>query len=435
MGRGACGWACVAFAAAMGCGNVPSPGSPGESDVAKIDGSRAASKPTARAAASPGTPEVVEIDRLFVLPNDDGSGKKLTVGEIQSFLADPQNHRPIVPKPPLGLGDPGAKIPADNPMTRAKVELGRLLYFDPRLSVDHTISCASCHSPTEGFADADRVSIGIKGLTGNRQAPTVINRLYGSLQFWDGRAPTLEEQSKGPIQNPVEMGFTHLAAVERLQGVEGYRLFFESVFGRPATIDDVAKAIATFERTVLVGGAPNDYYTLAEPILKLADEEIADLPEDQQERVRRVLAEAKEHPMSEAALRGRALYFGKAECSLCHVGQNLTDEAFYNIGVGMDRKDFDLGRYNETKKEEDKGAFKTPTLRNVAATAPYMHDGSQKTLREVVDHYDKGGTPNPYQHQRIKKLNLTEQEKEDLVAFMTEGLTGPMPPIKPPRLP
>lgn len=139
--------------------------------------------------------------------------------------------------------------------------------------------------------------------------------------------------------------------------------------------------------------------------------------------------------MSEAALRGRALYFGKAECSLCHVGQNLTDEAFYNIGVGMDRKDFDLGRYNETKKEEDKGAFKTPTLRNVAATAPYMHDGSQKTLREVVDHYDKGGTPNPYQHQRIKKLNLTEQEKEDLVAFMTEGLTGPMPPIKPPRLP
>jgi cytochrome c peroxidase len=139
--------------------------------------------------------------------------------------------------------------------------------------------------------------------------------------------------------------------------------------------------------------------------------------------------------MSDAAVRGRALYFGKAECSVCHVGANLTDELFYNIGVGMHKKDPDVGRFAVTKKKEDTGAFKTPTLRNIANTAPYMHDGSQKTLMEVVEHYNKGGFPHPYQSARIKKLNLTEQEKKDLVTFLEEGLTGPLPEIKIPRLP
>lgn len=388
---------------------------------------------TAPASTASNQLEVVPIEKIFFLPAADG--KKLAIEEVTGFLADKKNSQPIVPASPPGLDSIATYIPADNPMTRAKVELGRLLYFDPRLSRDNTISCASCHGPSEGWADADQFSIGIKGQKGGRQAPTVMNRAFGKLEFWDGRAPSLEHQALGPIQNPVEMGFTLDEVVSRINEVPVYQAFFEKVFGGPATSENLAKAIASFERTVLVGGAPNDYYTAAEPFIKMSKDDLESLEAPEQERGKKLLAEYAKHKLSDAALRGRTLYFGKAECSVCHVGQNLTDEAFYNIGVSMDKKDFDVGRFAETKKDEDKGAFKTPTLRNIALSAPYMHDGTQKTLEEVVEHYNKGGTPNPHLHKRIKKLNLSPAEKADLVTFMKEGLASPLPAIVAPRLP
>lgn len=378
--------------------------------------------------------EEIEVAAIFTLPADDGSGGKLSVEEIKAFLADPKNHEPVKLKTPLGLAGLEEAIPSDNPITRAKVELGRMLYFDPRLSLDSTVSCASCHDPATGWAQHTQFAEGIKGQLGGRNSPSVLNRVFGKTQFWDGRAETLEEQALGPIQNPIEMGFNLPELVERLKGIEGYQLLFEKVFGEVSQ-ENIAKAIAAFERTVVVGANPNDYYTQAESAMKLTPEDIEDLEPEDKARVEKVLAEAKAHPMSEAALRGRELYFKKAECSLCHVGNNLTDELFHNIGVGMDQEKPDIGRHEVTKKDEDKGAFKTPSLRNIASNPPYMHDGSEATLLAVVEYYDKGGIPNPHLSKRIRKLNLTKEEKDDLVIFLTEGLTGPLPDIKRPKLP
>jgi cytochrome c peroxidase len=399
------------------------------------------------AAATTATPSV-ELSAVFAVPAADSPDDKLTIEEIRKLLDDPKNHQPFIPEPPLGLGlNPIApRIPVDNPMTRAKVELGRMLYFDKRLSRDSTVSCATCHDPATGWAQDTPVASGIDGQKGGRNSPTVMNRLFGTTQFWDGRAATLEDQALGPIQNPIEMGFTLPELVERLKGVEGYALFFAKIFADDKSSGEVsdkniAKAIASFERLVLVGASPFDYFTQAEPFLKLSKQELEEIYSDPDQkdvaaRAKKVLAEFEAHPLSEAAERGRKLFFGqKAGCSACHVGVNLTDELFYNIGVGMDLEKPDPGRVSESKAEKDTGAFKTPTVRNIAMNAPYMHDGSQKTLMEVVEHYDKGGTPNPYLHPRIKKIELTQQEKEDLVAFMRDGLTGPAPSIRAPKLP
>jgi cytochrome c peroxidase len=398
--------------------------------------------------AATGATPTLPISAIFVVPAAESANEKLTVEEIQRLLDDPKNHQPFVPEPPLGLGlNPIApRIPADNPMTRAKVELGRMLYFDKRLSRDASVSCATCHDPATGWAQDTAVASGIEGQKGGRNSPTVMNRLFGATQFWDGRAATLEDQALGPIQNPIEMGFTLPELVDRLNGIEGYRLLFARIFADDKGLGEVsdkniAKAIASFERSVLVGTSPFDYFTQAEPFLKLSKEELEEIYNDPDQkdvaaRAKRALAEYAAHPLSEAAERGRKLFFGeKAGCTACHVGVNLTDELFYNIGVGMDREKPDPGRAAETKAEKDTGAFKTPTVRNIAMNAPYMHDGSQKTLMEVIEHYDKGGTPNPYQHQRVKKLGLTQQEKEDLAAFMRDGLTGPTPEIRAPKLP
>ncbi|MCS6852815.1 MAG: c-type cytochrome [Gemmataceae bacterium] len=311
--------------------------------------------------------------------------------------ADPQGGRP--PKAPLGL--PPVFWPDDNPYSPEKVELGRLLYFDKRLSSDGTVSCASCHDPKKAFTDQSPVSTGINGQKGGRSAPTVINRAYSTLQFWDGRAPSLEEQAKGPIANPIEMtnekteAAAHKAIVDRLNRIPGYVERFHRVFGPgPITIDHVVKAIATFERTVLSGNAPYDRY-------KAGDKTA----------------------MTPAQIRGMDVFFNKAACDACHIGFNFTDGSFANIGIGMDKPNPDLGRYLVTKREEDKGAFKTPTLREVEHTFPYMHDGSLKTLEEVVEHYNKGGIKNPHLDQRMKPLKLTEQEKKDLVEFL-KALSG-----------
>jgi len=310
-------------------------------------------------------------------------------------------------KVPLGLkGAPDA--PEDNPTTAAKVALGKLLYFDKRISADGTVSCATCHDPAKGWTDQAPVSTGIRGQKGGRSAPTVLNAAYMDAQFWDGRAATLEDQAKGPIQNPIEMGSTHQETVKRIAGVKGYAPYFKAAFGDGTVdIDRVAKAIAAFERTVLTGNSPFDRWQAGD---KTA--------------------------MSAAAVRGFALFNSstKANCAICHDGFNFSDSDYHNLGVGLKAEKPDLGRFDVTKQEKDKGAFKTPTLRNLADTAPYMHDGSEKTLKSVVEFYNRGGEKNPQLDGRIHPLNLTPAEVDDVVAFL-DALNGDKVRIKAPALP
>lgn len=312
------------------------------------------------------------------------------------------------PRPPLGLSP--LFWPDENPYTPEKAELGKLLFFDRRLSSDGSVSCASCHDPARAFGDGAANSQGIGGQRGGRSAPTVINRAYSTLQFWDGRAPSLEEQAKGPIANPIEMTIdkdteqAHRNVVGRLKTVPGYVDRFKKVFGTADfTIDHVAQAIATFERTVLSGNSAYDRYK-----------------------------EGDKTALTPAQVRGMDVFFKKAACDSCHLGFNFTDGSYENIGVGMDKPNPDLGRFLVTHREEEKGAFKTPTLREVEHTGPYMHDGSMKTLEEVVEHYDKGGLENPQLSKRMKLLHLSAQEKSDLVAFL-KALSGEgWQQIKPP---
>jgi cytochrome c peroxidase len=313
-------------------------------------------------------------------------------------------------------------VPPENPVTPEKVALGRKLYFDKRLSKDGTVACANCHDPAKGFADGKRVAEGIGGKKGARNSPTVLNAVFYELQFWDGRAASLEEQAKGPFINPVEMGFAnHDEVVTVVRAAPEYAQEFQEIFGRAPTIDDVVAAIASFERTVVSGDSPFDRFMTGD-----------------------------KGALSESAQRGWALWNGKARCNTCHpfgdITPNFSDNKFHNIGVAAKGRDFaslarkaaevsdpeelafhpdytELGRFIATRQPKDIGAFKTPGLRDVALTAPYMHDGSEKTLLDVVVFYDKGGEPNPYLDGGIVALKLTDQEKADLVAFM-EALTG-----------
>lgn len=303
------------------------------------------------------------------------------------------------PKPPAKFKEPLGLVPiiwpADNPYSVEKAELGRLLYFDPRLSVDATVSCATCHNPKFAFTDGAEVSTGIKGQKGKRSAPTVLNHAYSLAQFWDGRAATLEAQAIGPMANPIEMGSTHEAIVGNLKNVKGYRELFAKAFGTDEiTIERVAKAITTFERTILSGNSPYDRYKAGE-----------------------------KKAMTPQQLRGMDVFFEKAKCDQCHEGINFTSNMYANLGVGTDKPEPDVGRFAVTKDPKDWGAFKTPTLREIAHTAPYMHDGSLKTLKEVVDLYDKGGIPNQNLDHRMKSLKLTDTEKQDLIAFL-QALSG-----------
>jgi cytochrome c peroxidase len=335
----------------------------------------------------------------------------------------------------LGLAAGAAQLKGidANPLTRAKIELGRQLYFDPRLSADATISCASCHDPDEGFAKHTQFGVGIQGQEGGRNSPVSYNRILSDAQFWDGRAESLEAQAVGPIANPIEMGNTHDACVECLKGIPGYQKQFEKIFGT-LDIDAVGKALASFERAVVTGPAPFDYNEQLRPFAALDPEDIEADPE-LKAKYDKATADAEAHPMSESAKRGRELFFTeKANCTACHVGANLADEKYHNLGVGMDKPQPDVGREEVTKDPKDHGAFKTPTIRNVALSAPYMHDGTQKTLVEVVEWYAKGGHPNDNLDEKVKKLDLSDQDKADLVAFM-EACTGDFPKINRGRLP
>lgn len=302
---------------------------------------------------------------------------------------------------PLGL--PEVRHPEDNPPTPEKIELGKQLYFDARLSSDNTISCASCHDPQKGWSNGEAVATGVGGAKGGRSAPTIVNSAYYRLQFWDGRAKSLEEQALGPIQNPIEMKMTLEEVVPKLNEIAGYKAQFQKVFGTDVTDDGIAKAIAAFERTVLSGNAPFDQFKAG-----------------------------NKDALTEPAQRGMKLFFGKANCSACHSGPSFSDSAFHNVGLDSD----DVGRKAISKLAGDHGAMKTPTLREIARTAPYMHNGSLKTLEDVVAHYNKGGNNNPFQDEEIHPLNLSPEEIADLVTFMKEGLSSAdYPLVEPPKLP
>lgn len=392
-------------------------------------------------------PEKVTLgtDALFTGIPGDGA---LTLAQIKTWLENSRNHIAIKPALPFGMaGD--MKIPKDNPLTRAKIELGRQLFFDKRLSKDGTVSCATCHDPNHGYAADTEFGVGIQNQKGNRNSPTAFNRIFSSKQFWDGRASSLESQAIGPIANPIEMGNTHKACVATVIGIEGYKIQFDAIFPLDGvTIKNIGKAIASFERALITGPAPFDYYkdllmleeayshlsfskgTFAGDIEFLRKSK-PKLFKEWQERQNRSL----EHPISESAKRGYKLFFlAKNQCSECHAWENFTDERYYNLGVGMNSDKPDLGRFLASKRAADQGAFKTPTLRNIAQTAPYMHDGSQKTLEEVIEWYAKGGHPNKYLSNKINKLDLTEQDKKDLVEFMI-ALTGKLPKVETGRLP
>ena len=329
----------------------------------------------------------------------------LTLLAAAGLVPDAAAQENASPKLPAGL--PKLSIPKDNPPTAAKIELGKQLYFDPRLSRDDTLSCASCHDPAKGWSNGERFATGVRGQVGGRSAPTIINAAYAPLQFWDGRAQGLEGQALGPIQNPIEMDMSLSEVVAKLDKIKGYRRHFLDVFGTPVTSEGIARAIASFERTVLSGDAPYDRF-------KAGDETA----------------------LSEPAQRGMKVFFNKGHCSACHSGPNFSDQAFHNLGAGIQDKEPDIGRQEVSKLLGDRGAFKTPTLREIARTAPYMHDGLHKTLEDVVEFYVKGGTPNPQLDEEIFPLRLSDQDKADLVTFLKEGLSSESyPEIKPPELP
>ncbi len=302
---------------------------------------------------------------------------------------------------PLGLDLEAASysVPQENPLTEAKLKLGQRLYFEKALSLDNTLACASCHVPDKGFADPHQFSIGVKGQKGVRQAPALINRAFSRKQFWDGRAASLEEQVLAPITNSIEMAQPNIkSVVSRLVKDASYVAAFKEAFpAEGGAINDVTigRAIASFERTIMSGNSPYDRFT------QLKDQTA----------------------MSALAQRGYQLFLGKANCASCHVGFNFTDESYHNLGLGVNTKKPDLGRFAVSKLDGHQGAFKTPTLREIASTAPYMNDGSLKTLEEVVEFYDKGCRDNKWLSAKIKPLGLTSQEKQDLVEFL-KALTG-----------
>ncbi|WNZ61606.1 cytochrome c peroxidase [Myxococcus sp. MxC21-1] len=314
-------------------------------------------------------------------------------------------------------------VPARLAPTPERVLLGEKLFNDQRLSVDDTVSCATCHDARFGFTDAKPVSEGVKGQKVTRNSPTLLNALFSASQFWDGRASTLEDQAKLPILNPREMGMPDEAAVvAKVKAIPEYVRDFQKVFGREVNFDDLATAIAAFERTLYSGNARFDRF---------------------------ITGDAK--ALTAAERRGWALFNGKARCNACHAGNVVSplfsDQKFHNIGIAAHKQDFvklarealkvvrtgdeqqidelaletrfsELGRFLVTKQENDVGAFKTPTLRNIAITGPYMHDGSLATLWDVMDHYNKGGVPNPYLDGGMQRLGLTEGEIDDVVAFL-----------------
>jgi cytochrome c peroxidase len=420
-------------------------------------------------------------------------------------VVDPRTGEPIVRKVvklklPLGLNTPPS-VPGENPMTVQKWKLGKSLFFDRVLSSDHTISCSTCHQPTKGYTDQRPASVGIRGQKGGISAPTIFNVSYNTLLFWDGRARSLEDQSQGPPQNAMEMfdgsGHAWRKVVDRVRGQTDLVQQFKQVFGTVPTRDTVAKAIACYERTVFSGNSIHDRAEQAmrqrvekdesgTAKLELTVQDYLGVVKAAFARKDTVALKAleldaegdagKADETAKRLLAGRNLFFGKARCNSCHVGDNFNDGTFHNLGI--EARDGHLpervaGRYGAQapghKNPEFFGSFKTPTLRHLTATAPYMHDGSLKSLEEVVDFYDRGGNVNAFLDVKMRdenaerawykaraegkdyrgpevkvydgkaivplKLNLTKQEKADVVLFL-RSLQGddPDPIVANPKL-
>jgi cytochrome c peroxidase len=320
-------------------------------------------------------------------------------------------------------------VPKDNPVTAAKVELGRRLFFDKRLSADSTISCATCHDPKRAFTDGKRVAEGIEGRRGERNSPTLLNSMFNSGQFWDGRADTLEAQAIQPLINPLEMGNDSLeAVVRRLEAISDYEMLFREAFGRVVSIELVGKAIASFERTLVSGDSEFDRFNAG----------------DRSE-------------MTDAAQRGFFLFRTKGRCTRCHTfsaaSPFFTDQDYRNTGIAANNRAFEplarealqakqsgdlrasldgfagrsgaseLGRFLVTGNSLDIGAFRTPSLRDVELTAPYFHDGSAATLADVLKFYTRGGNDNPMRDWELQPLDLDEREQQDIIEFL-RSLTG-----------
>jgi cytochrome c peroxidase len=298
------------------------------------------------------------------------------------------------PAAPLGL-DLYRPTPADNPLTPAKIALGRRLFQDRRLSRDGTLSCAACHDPSRAFASSGLVESRTDGSGGHRNVPTLVNRVYGTTFFWDGRAATIEQQVVQPLLNPREMGMTPESVVAIVRRDGSYRRQFAAVFNRDPELNDIARALATYVRTIRSGNSRYDRFRTGATAALTAQEQ-----------------------------RGMRVFFGRGNCWSCHAGSNLTDERFHNTGVAYrDGHLLDPGRFVVTQRPADRGAFKTPTLREVARTAPYMHDGSLATLEGVVEHYDRGGNANPSLDSILRPIGLSPDDKRALVAFL-RALSG-----------
>ncbi len=294
-------------------------------------------------------------------------------------------------------------VPQNNLMNPARVELGKSLFFDPRLSGSNWISCATCHNPALGWSDGLPTAIGNRMKVLARATPTILNTGYQKFQFWDGRAKTLEEQALGPIEADDEMGGNISETLKELGAVPRYVELFEQAYpGEGISRETLAKALASFERSIVSGDAPFDRWIRGDA-----------------------------HAVNDSAKRGFALFEDKARCALCHHGFNFSDNGFHNIGL---KGNTDLGRGAKVPVRILKGAFKTPTLRDVALTAPYMHNGAYKTLDDVVEHYNRGGDEKESLDPNMQPLNLSAQEKTDLVEFL-KSLTGAQASLTIPQLP
>ncbi len=355
-----------------------------------------------------------------------------TVLGAATTAAAASDQGPVPANLPLGISRTlyELSVPKGAEPTPEKAALGDKLFNDKRLSVTNAVACATCHDPQKGFVDHKPVAEGVTAPKerGKRNSPTVLNAMFNATQFWDGRAPSLEEQAKLPILNPIEMGQKSPDdVVAKVRRIPEYAQAFQKVFGRDVTYDDLAAAIAAFERTQMAANSPFDRFIAGD-----------------------------ERAIDAAARRGWALFNGKGRCNNCHAfsttNPHFSDQKFHNIGIAAHKTDFiglarqatglvrtgdlkqidalaiqtdlsELGRFLVTKQSNDIGAFKTPTLRNIAVTAPYMHDGSLATLWDVMDHYNKGGVPNPNLDGGMQRLGLAEAEIDDMVAFM-ETLTS-----------
>ena len=337
---------------------------------------------------------------LFTVELAGCSDEEVKIQDIdpEELLTDLQNETSLRP-----LGD--IPVPEDNPMTPEVLNLGQTLFFDPRLSGNNEKSCASCHEPSLGYGDGRSTFVMINGGDGVRNSPTLINAGYYRHYFWDGRASSLEEQAAGPIENPNEMNQNLDELIDELKAIEGYNQLFQAAFNDGITKQNLAKALAAFERQIVVKDTPYDRF-LKGDINALTKQE----------------------------LRGLNLFTGKAFCSKCHTGSNLSDNNFYNIGLDSN----DDGRFVVTKKMDDVGRFRTASLYGVSHTAPYMHDGSLATLEEVVDYYDQGGGDHRnksfYLKNFMSPIGLSSDEKKDLIAFL-KALGGEPPIFTKPALP